>query len=413
VSIAGGNATTLDNLDSTDFTLDRVTDNGATTTNAISVGNITTGGYLRGPSTFTIDPAPHNDIGGTLVVNGSLQVNGTTTTINSTTLTVDDKNIELANGSTNAAAADGAGITVDLGSSGTATLSYVSATDRWTFDKNVQAGTFFGALSGNASTATQWQTARTISLTGAVTGSVSINGTSNVSLATSASPTLTLAGDISGSATFSNLNNATLTATVADNSHNHTTLSGVTAINFAANASDTASIETNVVSTTTNLDFKLSDDNSTDKFRWRFTPSGQSEFSAMELRTTSSNTSELTVNGVVKASTVSLGNQVEQGSTSATTTSTSQTTLLGFPAATYGAAKVFVQASQGNFRHITELLVTHNGTTAIATEYGEVVTDSSLFSTNVDISTGTVRVLVTSTSTTSTTYTASYTLMNI
>jgi len=116
-------------------------------------------------------------------------------------------------------------------------------------------GNFVGDLTGNADTASAWQTARTLSLTGAVTGSASIDGSGNVSLATTntadpvitltgavtgsgtmtnlgsvsitttatADPTLTLAGDASGSATFTNLGNATLTVTVADDSHNHVT----------------------------------------------------------------------------------------------------------------------------------------------------------------------------------------------
>ena len=72
----------------------------------------------------------------------------------------------------------------------------------------------------NADTLT---TARTISLSGAVTGSASFNGGSDITIATTATadPTLTLAGDASGSATFTNLGNATLTVTVADDSHNH------------------------------------------------------------------------------------------------------------------------------------------------------------------------------------------------
>lgn len=41
-----------------------------------------------------------------------------------------------------------------------------------------------GQLSGNAATATKWQTARTLSLTGDVTGSVAMDGSNNVSIAT-------------------------------------------------------------------------------------------------------------------------------------------------------------------------------------------------------------------------------------
>jgi len=101
----------------------------------ITSGNITTTGYLRGPSTFTIDPAAHGDDTGTVVIAGNLQIDGTTTTINSTTLTVDDKNITLASGSANAAAANGAGLTVD---GANATWTYSSGDDAWASNKHAQ-----------------------------------------------------------------------------------------------------------------------------------------------------------------------------------------------------------------------------------------------------------------------------------
>src|SRR6056300_60663 len=109
-----------------------------TVTGESSLGNITTTGYLRGPSTFTIDPAAHGNNTGTLVIAGNLQVDGTTTTINSTTMEVDDLNITLASGAANAAAANGAGITVDGAS---ATITYDSTSDAWSFNKNVGIGT--------------------------------------------------------------------------------------------------------------------------------------------------------------------------------------------------------------------------------------------------------------------------------
>ena len=71
---------------------------------------------------------------GAVIVGGDLTVNGTTTTINSTTLTVDDKNIELASGAADAAAANGAGITIDGAS---ATFNYASTGDKWTFNKPI------------------------------------------------------------------------------------------------------------------------------------------------------------------------------------------------------------------------------------------------------------------------------------
>tara|TARA_R100000030_G_scaffold28734_2_gene21236 strand:- start:11535 stop:13865 length:2331 start_codon:yes stop_codon:yes gene_type:complete len=107
---------------------------GATFTGDISGTNATLSGYLRGPSSFTIDPATHGDNTGTVVIAGNLQVDGTTTTINSTTLTVDDKNIVIASGAADAAAANGSGITVDGAS---ATILYQSSGDKWQFNKPI------------------------------------------------------------------------------------------------------------------------------------------------------------------------------------------------------------------------------------------------------------------------------------
>ena len=100
-------------------------------------GNATLTGYLAGPATFTIDPAAVGDNTGTVVIAGDLQVDGTTTTINSTTLTVDDLNIVVASGAANAAAADGAGLTVDGAS---ATFTYAATGDKWTANKPLDLG---------------------------------------------------------------------------------------------------------------------------------------------------------------------------------------------------------------------------------------------------------------------------------
>lgn len=92
------------------------------------------GDRLYGPSTFIIDPATHDDDTGTLVVAGNLQVDGTTTTINSTTLEVNDKNVVLAKGAADATAADGAGITIE---GANAELTYRESSDNWEFNRDL------------------------------------------------------------------------------------------------------------------------------------------------------------------------------------------------------------------------------------------------------------------------------------
>ena len=79
----------------------------------------------------------HEDSSGNVVIPGNLTVSGTTTTVNSTTLDVADKNITVANGAADAAAADGAGLTVDGAS---ATILYTASGDKWAFNKPIALG---------------------------------------------------------------------------------------------------------------------------------------------------------------------------------------------------------------------------------------------------------------------------------
>jgi hypothetical protein len=100
-------------------------------------GNITTTGYIAGPATMTIDPAAVGDNTGTLVVAGNLQVDGTTTTINSTTLEVEDKNVVLGPNAANDAANNGAGLTVTQPDTSNATLIYDTTSTQWEFNKDL------------------------------------------------------------------------------------------------------------------------------------------------------------------------------------------------------------------------------------------------------------------------------------
>jgi hypothetical protein len=74
--------------------------------------------------------------GTSLVLSGDLTVNGTTTTINSTEITVDDKNLTLGSVATPTdAGADGGGLT--LKGTTDKTFSWVDATDSWTSSEHL------------------------------------------------------------------------------------------------------------------------------------------------------------------------------------------------------------------------------------------------------------------------------------
>ena len=64
------------------------------------------------------------DSGDTIVITGNLQVSGTTTTVNSTTVNLNDHNIVLDSGNSTSAVVDGAGITLEGGSGDDATFTY-------------------------------------------------------------------------------------------------------------------------------------------------------------------------------------------------------------------------------------------------------------------------------------------------
>lgn len=73
---------------------------------------------------------------GNVTVGGNLVVNGTTSTINSTTVSVDDKNLELGStASPSDATADGGGIT--LKGATDKTFNWIDSTDSWTSSEHI------------------------------------------------------------------------------------------------------------------------------------------------------------------------------------------------------------------------------------------------------------------------------------
>jgi len=99
------------------------------TANQIAVSN-------SGVGAVTISLPDDVTISNTLTITGNLVVNGNTTTLNTATLTVEDKNVVLANVDTPTdTTADGAGITIKGATD--KTLNWVDATDAWTSSENL------------------------------------------------------------------------------------------------------------------------------------------------------------------------------------------------------------------------------------------------------------------------------------
>jgi len=99
------------------------------TANEIAVSN-------SGVGAITISLPSNVTIADSLTVTGDLIVNGNTTTLNTSTLVVEDKNIVLANAATPTnTTADGAGISI-LGAT-TKTFNWVDATSAWTSSEHL------------------------------------------------------------------------------------------------------------------------------------------------------------------------------------------------------------------------------------------------------------------------------------
>lgn len=117
-----------------------------------------------------------------IVISGNLEVNGTTTTINSTTLAIDDKNIVLGDVATPTnVTADGGGIT--LKGTTDKTLNWVNADAAWTSSEHVKLAAgknvvLSGATSGTVTLATAAVAGTTTITFPATTGNVVTTGDS-------------------------------------------------------------------------------------------------------------------------------------------------------------------------------------------------------------------------------------------
>jgi len=98
---------------------------------------------------FGSNPDSLVSVGGDLEITGNLTVNGTMTTVTSTTVEIADKNIELAVGSANDAASDGGGIILN----GTTdhSILWSDSGNKWVFSENIQIPALGSYRIGNKS----------------------------------------------------------------------------------------------------------------------------------------------------------------------------------------------------------------------------------------------------------------------
>lgn len=380
---------------SNQIVVDHVASEGSTATislpdNVSITTNLTVGGELRGPAVFTIDPAAVGDNTGEVVIKGDLTVEGTTTTVNSTEVDIGDNILRLNSGETGTPTQN-AGLLIERGTSADVQFLWNETDDKWQVTED---GTnFYDLLTENDTLFT-------------------------VTDSTNSTP-LTSGDTVTFAATLNHLNVAESSGTITYSLPN----SGVTATSYgSATAIPVIDVDAQgrITSATTapiSTSFDITDGTTTQTVSGgdTLTVNGTTD----EVEVTVSAADNLTIglpDDVIIGNDLTVTNDFIQGqhvhrSATLTTTSTTQTPLVtNFSATTYASAEVNVVAVQGSTRHLTKLLVTHDGTTAYATEFGEILTGSSLATYDVDINSGNVRILVTPASTTSTKFQTSLVL---
>jgi len=281
-----------------------------------------------------------------LTLTGNLTVQGTTTTLDTTNLVVNDAIITLASGQTGTPALD-AGIEIERGSSANVALKWNETTDKWQVTED-------GSTYVNIATATD------------------ISAIANTSVA---------------NGTYTAANN-TLTLTRADSST--TDISIVTSATTVSNTAPSSPLEGDLWYDSDDADLYI-------YYNGAFvavvpTPANTSTSSASFAAANSTLT-------FTRADASTFDVTLDKLPTTSTTTvsSTSQVAVDSFSISTFSAAQYIVEATNGSDKHFTMVNVTQDGTDVYLTEYGTIITNTSLMTLDADINSGNLRLLATPT----------------
>ena len=342
------------------------------------------------------------------------------------------------------------------------TLEYDSASGKWKGVSSSGVGTesnintsgiitatsFVGPLTGNSSTATKLESARTI---GGVSfdGSANINlpgvnaagnqntsgtaagltGTPNITVGSVTASTGSFSGNVTvgGTLTYEDVTNidsvGLITArsgvsvtggdikvgsAVTISQDNIFTTGIVTATTFVGNVTGNASGSAATLATARTIGGVSFDGSANINLPGVNAAGNQNTTGNAATATLATNASGLTgypsiTVGTVTAASVILNDGAVLSGVS-TTSSTSQTAINTFAAATYRSAKYNIQVVRGGSYQTSEVLVIHDWDSSYGTEYAVIKTGNSLASFDTDINSGNVRLLATPTSGDSTTF---------
>jgi hypothetical protein len=346
-----------------------------------------TGGLVFADTPTLITPNIGVATGTSLVLSGDLTVNGTTTTINSTEITIDDKNLVLGSVATPTdAGADGGGLT--LKGATDKTLNWVDATDAWTSSEhfNIASGKSYYVNGTALKDVSETLTNKTIT-------SPTVSG-------------LTLS-DASIVIEGSTANDFETTLTVTDPTGDRT-ITFPDATGTVALTSD-ITVSASSTNTFTNKSIALGTNTVTGtlaEFNTAVTDADFVSLAGTETLTNKTLTSPTLTTPAIGAATgesLALTGAITFadaliGTATTSLSTTSATVVDSWSASTYSSAKYIVQMKNGGDIEVLEVLVTVNGANNVyITEYADVQSNTQIGATDADYSGGNVRLLVTAT----------------
>lgn len=312
----------------------------------VNVGNnLIVDGYIGGPATMVIDPAAIGDDTGEVIIAGNLTVQGNTTQVDSNVVNIGDAFLTL-NSDETGTPSQNAGIEVERGTSTNVALRWNETTDKW--EITTDGATYNAISTADATVTTLTGTANEVEVD-VSTGDVTVGLPDDVTIG----------------------NELTVTTGLFTPLIDTTDSSAITVVPATIFNAD-ITVENDIVAN-----------------------------------------NKITVTGDVLANAnVVVSDEVQftghsNASSTLTTTATTQVALHNLSISAYAGAEVFITAVQGNLRHITKLLITHDASDAYATEYGEILTGAALATYDVDLSGGNIRLLTTPSSATSTKFNVS------
>lgn len=322
--------------DAATITLSASTSSTNTTSGALVVtGGVGIGGNLN--------------VGTDVVITGNLTVNGTTSTINSTTVSVDDKNIELGStASPSDATADGGGIT--LKGDTDKTISWVNSTDAWTSSEHIEVAA-----------------GKTIILGGATSGRATITAPSVASTPTLTLPTVT--GTFALTSDLPTVNDGTLSingtpAAAATNKTVELVLSGT----FSANTASNITLEGKVGPALTNLASTMTGAGS------GFLKKNGADAYQLDTTTylTSTITGDVQINNGAIVLAPSTTAKIWKTAKTFTLSANTETAIDSWEKTLYRSAIYNIQVVQGTKYEIGTIHLTHDGTGTYITNYAMV-----------------------------------------